>query len=155
MRWPMRDARLGREATNVLRMSSMSLNRLEEGAPMSISPAGAESVTHEPCFRDAVGKCNDALDTVFERHGTIDEARDSKSPDYEAYLEAKRFLQQTTRKLVSHVREHEYQEEVSRSSGAIAVPASQRVRLYVAPPFTNRRTPLPLLAIAPPGMPNC
>jgi hypothetical protein len=125
MRWPMRDARLGREATNVLRMSSMSLDRLEEGAPMSISPAGAESVTHEPCFRDAVGKCNDALDTVFERHGTIDEARDSKSPDYEAYLEAKRFLQQTTRKLVSHVREHEYQEEVSRSSGAIAVPASQ------------------------------
>ena len=125
MRWPMRDARLGREATNVLRMSSMSLDRLEEGAPMSISPAGAESVTHEPCFRDAVGKCNDALDTVFERHGTIDEARDSKSPDYEAYLEAKRFLQQTTRKLVLHVREHEYQEEVSRSSGARAVPASQ------------------------------
>src|SRR4051812_48743420 len=106
-------------------MSSMSLDRLDEGDPMSISPAGAESVTHEPCFRGAVGKFNDALDTVFERHGTVDKARDSKTPEYEAYMEAKRFLRQTTKALVSRVREHEYQEEVNRSSGAIAVPTDQ------------------------------
>src|SRR5436305_8501662 len=92
---------------------------------MSVSAAGSESVTHEPRFRDAISKCNGALDTVVERHGTIDHARDIKSPGYDAYVEAKRCLQTTTRTLMSRVRQIECSEAVNRSSDAMTMPTDQ------------------------------
>lgn len=115
----------GRAPEDVRRMSSMSLDRSVGGGPLAISPAGADSVTSDPLFQEALRDCDKAFDNVTDCFGTLEEAEKSAGPEWRAYLEAVRNRKRTTKRLVNRVRNREYNESVNSATIATSEPADQ------------------------------
>jgi len=92
-------------------MSSISLDRREEGGPLAISAAGAESVTLDPEFRKAVSKINQALDAVVEIHGSLEAGRGKAAWSTKFAFRLKSSYQ-TRHAPTNQVRQREYDEAV-------------------------------------------
>jgi hypothetical protein len=110
----------GREGTDVVFMSSMSLGRVE-GAPLALSRAGAEKIERDPEFRLAVAKANDALDEVTRKCDTPSEARNRQSVEYDRLEVARRAMNP----LYERLTRREIAQEYKRATVNTAAPRDQ------------------------------